>query len=85
VFHRWHHTTAAEGRDKNFAPTFPFLDVLFGTFYMPPGRLPEQFGPGVADFPDDFWGQLFYPFRRTKAPPAPPDAAAGGRQRGRAA
>jgi sterol desaturase/sphingolipid hydroxylase (fatty acid hydroxylase superfamily)/DNA-binding beta-propeller fold protein YncE len=63
VFHRWHHTTLAEGLNKNFAPTFPFLDVLFGTFHMPPGQLPEQFGTGDPDFPAGFWGQLVHPFR----------------------
>jgi sterol desaturase/sphingolipid hydroxylase (fatty acid hydroxylase superfamily) len=77
VFHRWHHTTRAEGRDRNFAATFPILDVIFGTFYMPPGRLPEQYGNGEADFPDDFWGQFLHPFRRRRAllpAAAPPEA-----------
>lgn len=63
VFHRWHHTTAEEGLNKNFASTFPFLDLLFGTFYMPRGKLPEQFGNGESDFPEDFWGQFVHPFR----------------------
>ncbi|MFO0928067.1 MAG: sterol desaturase family protein [Gemmataceae bacterium] len=63
VFHRWHHTSEEEGLDRNFAPTFPFLDVLFGTFYMPPGRVPEHFGIGEPDFPRGFWGQFFHPFR----------------------
>jgi sterol desaturase/sphingolipid hydroxylase (fatty acid hydroxylase superfamily)/DNA-binding beta-propeller fold protein YncE len=63
VFHRWHHTTLAEGRDKNFASTFPILDMIFGTYYMPPGKLPEQFSSGEADFPEGFWGQLVQPFR----------------------
>jgi WD40 repeat protein/sterol desaturase/sphingolipid hydroxylase (fatty acid hydroxylase superfamily) len=63
VFHRWHHTTQEEGLDKNFASTFPFLDVIFGTFYMPKGLLPERFGTGEADFPEGFWGQLLHPFR----------------------
>lgn len=75
VFHRWHHTTLAEGRDKNFASTFPVLDLLFGTFYMPPGRLPEHFGSGDPDFPDDFWGQLVHPFRNSK-PQAPAPSVA---------
>jgi sterol desaturase/sphingolipid hydroxylase (fatty acid hydroxylase superfamily) len=64
VFHRWHHTVEAEGKDKNFAPTFPILDVIFGTFYMPTGKLPQQFGNGEQDFPEDFWGQLVHPFRQ---------------------
>jgi sterol desaturase/sphingolipid hydroxylase (fatty acid hydroxylase superfamily) len=71
VFHRWHHTTQAEGLDKNFAPTFPFLDVLFGSFYMPPGRLPERFGTGDPAFPEGFWGQLVHPFRGAASQPEP--------------
>jgi sterol desaturase/sphingolipid hydroxylase (fatty acid hydroxylase superfamily) len=70
VFHRWHHTTREEGLDKNFASTFPFLDLLFGTFYMPPGKLPEEFGTFEADFPRGFWGQLVHPFRRGQRPVA---------------
>jgi sterol desaturase/sphingolipid hydroxylase (fatty acid hydroxylase superfamily) len=66
VFHRWHHTLEEEGLDKNFAPTFPFLDLLFGTFHMPPGKLPAHFGNGEPDFPDDFWGQWMHPFRLDK-------------------
>jgi sterol desaturase/sphingolipid hydroxylase (fatty acid hydroxylase superfamily) len=70
VFHRWHHTSQAEGHNKNLAPTFPWLDLLFGTFYMPAGKLPEQFGKGQDDFPEDFWGQLLYPFRQERLPSA---------------
>src|SRR5215468_9532388 len=44
AFHRWHHTSEEEGLDKNFAGLFPFLDVLFGTFYLPEGRQPQRFG-----------------------------------------
>jgi sterol desaturase/sphingolipid hydroxylase (fatty acid hydroxylase superfamily) len=70
VFHRWHHTTEAEGLDKNFAATFPVLDLLFGTFYMPAGRLPVEFGSGDPDFPADLLGQLLYPFRLRRSVPA---------------
>jgi sterol desaturase/sphingolipid hydroxylase (fatty acid hydroxylase superfamily) len=62
VFHRWHHTTREAGLDKNFAATFPILDVIFGTYYMPAGELPSEFGSGEADFPVGFWGQLIHPF-----------------------
>ncbi len=68
VFHRWHHTTKNEGINKNFASTFPLLDWMFGTFYMPRGVLPEQFGSGENDFPEDFLGQFLYPFQRDKRP-----------------
>ena len=65
VFHRWHHTLQAEGRDKNFAPTFPILDVIFGTFYMPKGRLPEHYGVDGEAIPHHFTGQLAWPFRQS--------------------
>lgn len=63
IFHRWHHTTEEEGLDKNFASTFPILDIMFGTYYMPKNRLPERFGTGNNDVPESFLGQLIYPFR----------------------
>ena len=31
LFHRWHHTRELQALDTNFAPLFPFWDVLFGT------------------------------------------------------
>ena len=63
-FHRWHHTSEEEGRDKNFAGLFPFIDMAFGTFYLPAGKHPTIFGArGGAPVPPDFWGQLIYPFR----------------------
>lgn len=70
VFHRWHHSSLPEALDKNFAATFPILDVIFGTFYMPAGRRPAQFGSGDSEFPEGFWGQMFYPFddSRTLSP-----------------
>ena len=64
VFHRWHHVAEGEGINKNFASTFPILDLIFGTFYMPAGQLPANFGNGEDAFPEGFWGQLIYPFRR---------------------
>lgn len=66
VFHRWHHVSEGDAIDKNFASTFPVLDLVFGTFYMPEAALPENFGNGDPDFPDDFWGQLIRPFAKTK-------------------
>jgi sterol desaturase/sphingolipid hydroxylase (fatty acid hydroxylase superfamily) len=65
VFHRWHHTFRAEGGDTNFAGTFPLWDLLFGTFRMPKGVLPEQYGmEGQSSFPREIIGQLVYPFRK---------------------
>src|ERR1700722_6577599 len=63
VFHRWHHTAADRGGDKNFAATFPILDVLFGTYYMPEGQLPDAYGVADRSFPPSFGEQMLYPFK----------------------
>lgn len=82
VFHRWHHVSEGDAIDKNFASTFPVLDLLFGTFYMPVGVVPQVFGNGDPDYPEDFWGQLIAPFvvgrSRRDAEVVPPEAAAVG-------
>ena len=70
VFHRWHHTHPDEGGNKNFAPTFPFLDMAFGTFYMPEGKKPSGFGTPYDVIPSHIAGQLIYPFRSQKPPAA---------------
>ncbi len=62
VFHRWHHTAADRGGEKNFAATFPVLDLIFGTFYMPAGQLPDGYGIAERDYPTTFQGQLARPF-----------------------
>jgi sterol desaturase/sphingolipid hydroxylase (fatty acid hydroxylase superfamily) len=64
AFHHWHHTSQAEGRDRNFAELCPVWDLLFGTYFAPNGRRPEEFGIDDRSFPDGFLGQLLYPFRR---------------------
>ncbi len=68
VFHRWHHTSPAEGGEKNFAPTFALWDWLFGTFYMPEGKLPQVFGVDDATFPTEgYLAQLIHPFKPKEA------------------
>lgn len=78
AFHRWHHTSEAEGRDKNFAGLLPVWDLVFGTFYVPMDRPPRRFGVDEA-VPEGFWMQMVWPFRRARAAgmvgadaPAPP-------------
>ena len=63
VFHRWHHTKAAEGRDRNFAGLFPWIDLAFGTLHLPRGRQPAEFGVD-EEVPRGLLAQLAYPFRR---------------------
>jgi sterol desaturase/sphingolipid hydroxylase (fatty acid hydroxylase superfamily) len=65
-FHHWHHGLEAEAVDKNFAIHFPLLDRLFGTFHMPPGRWPENYGV-PEEVPPGYIKQFLYPFRRRAA------------------
>lgn len=69
VFHRWHHTLEQEAQDKNFSGMFPFWDVIFGTFYMPKGKIPLEFGVSEP-VPEHFFGQIMYPFTAAANPPA---------------
>ena len=61
VFHRWHHTLPDESGNRNFASTFAFFDLLFGTFYLPEGKLPERYGIADKDMPDGLGMQMLYP------------------------
>jgi len=63
VFHRWHHTSQEEGLDRNFAGLFSFIDRIFGTYYMPEGKVPQRFGLHNEQIPRNIWGQMIYPFR----------------------
>jgi sterol desaturase/sphingolipid hydroxylase (fatty acid hydroxylase superfamily) len=60
VFHRWHHSRQKEAMDKNFAGLFPVWDILFGTYYMPKGKMPVDFGV-AGGFPQDMPNQLWRP------------------------
>jgi sterol desaturase/sphingolipid hydroxylase (fatty acid hydroxylase superfamily) len=62
VFHRWHHTL--EHGNTNFAGTFSFFDWIFGTFHMPEGELPQNFGIGDEEMPESFAMQQLYPILR---------------------
>ena len=64
-FHRWHHTSETEARDKNFAGLFPAWDILFGTYHMPKDRRPASFGTATP-VPAGLLGQLVFPFRRPR-------------------
>ena len=62
-FHHWHHGLEREAFDVNFAIHFPWLDKIFGTFHLPPGRWPENYGI-PEDVPKGYWGQAAYPWTR---------------------
>lgn len=61
VFHRWHHSREQEAWDKNFGGLLPVWDILFKTYYMPPGRYPENFGI-CEPMSNNYLGQFWQPF-----------------------
>jgi sterol desaturase/sphingolipid hydroxylase (fatty acid hydroxylase superfamily) len=72
AFHHWHHTYE-EPRDKNYAPMLPWIDVIFGTYYMPRTEWPSKYGIDAA-IPSALVAQvlapLMPPLRRGDNPPS---------------
>lgn len=71
-FHHWHHGIEKEAIDVNFAIHFPFLDRLFGTYFLPKDQWPQGYGIEGHPVPRGYWAQFKHPFRREKTPPNPP-------------
>ena len=67
LFHQWHHTKEDEAIDKNFAGMLPVWDWMFGTLYLPKGKVPTEFGVHDDSVPENFAGQMIYPFLSRKA------------------
>lgn len=65
-YHHWHHCEDPKHYGKNFATIFPFLDKLFGTYYLPGKEWPAGTGLHEANFPKGYLKQMVYPF--TKSP-----------------
>ena len=65
AFHHWHHTFG-EKRDHNYASMLPWIDRIFGTYYLPRNRWPSSYGI-EAKLPDSLSKQLVYPFRPAAA------------------
>lgn len=64
-FHHWHHSIETKAYNKNFAAQLPFLDLIFGTLYMPAGKMPDKYGISER-VPYGYIAQMLYPFRRVK-------------------
>jgi sterol desaturase/sphingolipid hydroxylase (fatty acid hydroxylase superfamily) len=61
-WHRIHHSNLDEHQDKNFASFFPFIDILFGTYYRPqPGEYPPS-GLSAKDEKPALSEATFVPF-----------------------
>lgn len=69
-YHRWHHATDKEAINKNLVVVFPFIDLIFGTYYFPKNKLPEKYGVygGAAyeEVPKGFLQELIYPITKLK-------------------
>jgi len=59
AFHHWHHTRTGPIH-SNFSSTFPWIDRIFGTHYLPRHELPMSYGIN-GQIPDSLLGQLAFP------------------------
>ncbi len=66
-YHRWHHAIDSEAINKNFVVVFPFIDILFGTYYFP-NKLPVKYGIYSSneynEVPKGFVAQMLHPFKK---------------------
>ncbi len=62
-YHHWHHCVEEDKYGKNFAVFFPFIDRIFGTYYLPENEWPRGTGLNEAQFPKGYTKQLVYPFK----------------------
>lgn len=65
-YHHWHHCEDPKYYGKNFATVFPFIDRIFGTYFLPGNEWPEGTGVHEADYPKGYLKQMIHPF--TKSP-----------------
>jgi sterol desaturase/sphingolipid hydroxylase (fatty acid hydroxylase superfamily) len=65
-YHHWHHCEDPKYYGKNFATIFPFIDMIFGTYYLPGNVWPGGTGVHESQYPKGFIQQSIYPF--TKSP-----------------
>ncbi len=63
-YHHWHHCEEPEHYGNNFAVVFPFIDKIFGTYYLPGNEWPKGTGLVDATFPKGFLKQLVFPFTK---------------------
>jgi len=62
-YHHWHHSDNPAAYDKNFAIHFPFIDMIFGTYYPMGKTWPEGTGLGDVVIPKGFAKQFIYAFK----------------------
>ncbi|MDZ4665791.1 MAG: sterol desaturase family protein [Bacteroidota bacterium] len=65
-YHHWHHCEDPKYYGKNFASIFPFIDRIFGTYFLPGNEWPEGTGVHEGNYPKGYLKQMIHPF--TKSP-----------------
>ena len=62
AFHHWHHTNDGEHYlNKNYSAMLPWVDRLFGTYFLPKQEWPQRYGTDTAVAPG-LGAQLLQPF-----------------------
>jgi sterol desaturase/sphingolipid hydroxylase (fatty acid hydroxylase superfamily) len=60
AFHHWHHTLG-DHKDHNYSAMLPWIDRIFGTFYLPKKEWPTEYGIDTP-MPSNLGDQLIEPF-----------------------
>lgn len=61
AFHHWHHTNDGPDRiNKNYSAMLPWVDRLFGTFYLPEREWPQKYGIDT-EMPSSLVDQIVQP------------------------
>ncbi len=62
-YHHWHHARDPAYAHKNFAIHLPLVDMLMGSFKLPPREWPQEYGVHDPDsVPRGIWKQHLMPF-----------------------
>ena len=63
-YHHWHHARHKDYIYKNYAIHTPLIDMIFGTFKLPPKAWPERYGVFGEPLPTGIVQQHLYPLRK---------------------
>lgn len=63
-YHHWHHARHKDYMYKNYAIPLPIVDMLFGTFKLPPKEWPTRYGIFGKELPSGILSQHLYPFKK---------------------
>ena len=60
--HRWHHSVVTLESNHNYGNNLIIWDLLFGTWYLPPGQIVQELGLVNQTYPSAFLQQMTVPF-----------------------